>query len=397
MKNVFSVSGKMATLLILAIGVFLSACHQRQPYQFHYSPPNWNAMTLEVNDDSLHFPLTENTYNNIRSFNIFSDNGLDYISFYDKLSLSVNIYQISTQQLVSRIDIRKCITTRSLEKHTTVFCKNLDTILVLNKLTLFIIGKNLKLVDSVKLRTEPIVAFSSLSGDTPPVFIGQKLYISAYPYLSTTDKKALKKWRSIYEFDLRTGESTLFEGLPEIYFKGFYGRGFVESSYCLNRDGKFVMSYGADSNLYVTDFRSYAHAYNAKSKYHEQLVSHATPAELKTEDGPQKAYLLRDSYGAIYFDRIREMYFRIAEKKITLAAYNQGERKKIKSLILLDKDFQIVGETTLPAGVSTNSIFFTSDGKMFARTHNQDEDTLHFVRVSIANIQDSSHNKLTTR
>src|SRR5689334_18068379 len=62
--------------------------------------PGYTKINLAAHSDTLHFVLAQNTFNEIKSFNLFFDHKKAFISFYDRRSESVVIYDFALHQLV---------------------------------------------------------------------------------------------------------------------------------------------------------------------------------------------------------------------------------------------------------------------------------------------------------
>src|ERR1044072_741686 len=81
-----------------------------------YTPPAYTGINLAALQDTIHFALESKTFNKIKSFNYFNENNKSYISFYDRRSESVAIYDFTTRQLVSKIVLKKVFHKRGLFK-----------------------------------------------------------------------------------------------------------------------------------------------------------------------------------------------------------------------------------------------------------------------------------------
>jgi hypothetical protein len=370
-------------------------CNEQQVPVFHYQQPAYKNIHLSATTDTLRFSLPADSYNSARSFNCFTDQGKEYIAFYDKQSISVNIYVLSDQQLFKRIPLKPIFHNKNLEKQTTVFVKSLDSIFVINKLTLFLLNKSLSIIDSVDF-IDPVLAYSSFEKGSPPVFLHNKMYTLAKPYLSAQEKGDCKKWKNLYEVDWKNKRTTLLYTLPQVYRDSMYDYYFFDVSYCVNNKGRIVFSFPADSNIYETDLGDYHAAYFAKSIYQKQHINATTKEELAEEDGLRKVFLLRDSYGNIYFDPYHKMYLRVAQQKITERDYMLGKKNKDRTVIFLDENFTVIGEAALDKDIVLSTIFFTRDGSMYTRANAKDEDALQFVRLEYKIEDDSSKYRLAT-
>jgi hypothetical protein len=364
--------------------------NDRQKTVLHYIAPQYGNISLGATADTLAFPLDSKTFRSIRSVNYFMENGKAYISFFDKQSLSVNLYDFNSQKLLKRISLQSCLPYLQLGKKTSVFYKNLDSLLVINKLTAYLIDSSLSVKDSVDLKNDPFLAFASFKSAKPPFIRDNKMYVPASPYLSTINKKEFRQWRFLYELDFEKGQSKLMYNLPNCYMDSIYGFFFFDISYCINNKNRVVFSFPADSNVYETDLKDYNVAYSGKSIFQKEAIQSATEDELK--ENMQRPFLLRNSYGDIYFDPVRKRYLRVAEQKITENEYLLGKRDKEKSVIYFDESLKRIGESKLDTAINLSTLLFTNDGKIYVRTKFKDENTLYFVRLDY--MENSKENKL---
>jgi len=383
MNKVFHKALVMPDFRFLLLGLFtlLLSCRDDNKAQMKYLTPVDKNINLNTTGDTLVFNLPADSYNRIRSFNYFIDHENEYISFYDKQSASVNLYEFNSGALIKRIPLKSYLPHRKFEKYTTVYYKNLDSLFVMNGITLYLLNNAMKVTDSFEFQRNPFVAFASFKNGNPPIFLGDKMYTIAKPYLSTQDKKEYIKWRAMYELDLKNNTTELKYRMPQVYQDSLLGYNFFETSYCFNNKGKIVFSFAADSNIYETDLEGYNTAYHGKSAFQKSSLNAATMAELNDEEDVNKYYLLRDSYGGIYFDPYSKRYLRIAEQKITESEYILGKKEKNKTVLFFDEDLRAIGETKLAGDIELSTILFTRNGHMYIRTGFKAENALYFVRL----------------
>ena len=205
--------------------------------EFIYIQPEYNDLKIMSSNDSLTFNLDSNTFKYIKSFNYFVSDGKEYISFYDKQSQSINIYDFYQQKQVKRVSLKSVFAGQKLYK-TTVYSKGLDSIFVLNNTFLYLLDATGRIKDSINYPNSPYVAIASLDNLNPPTFIQNSLYLEARPRLNNMKKKDLNKWKVLYKFDLQNKEVKLCYSLPESYKDNIYCYSYFYNSYCFNnREG----------------------------------------------------------------------------------------------------------------------------------------------------------------
>jgi hypothetical protein len=173
----------------------------------------------------------------------------------------------------------------------------------------------------------------------------------------------------------------LYYHLPELYQNNLYGFNFLNYNYCYNNHGRFVFSFPADTNIYETDLAGCHVAYYAKSRFHSGNITPVSKEELQGNDAGYKQYKLRDSYGPVYFDPFRKRYLRLAKQKISAADYTNKKLERKESVIVFNENFKIIGELEITDDFAFSTLFFTSNGDMYARVKPGDEYALHFVRL----------------
>src|SRR6218665_1033844 len=97
-------------LLIVLICFFQINCQTGPDFpgsQYRFSEPKYNLFAIECTGDTINFPLSDLTFNTIKSFNCFYQSDSAYIAFYDQRSESVNIYNFVSRELRKRIDLKK--------------------------------------------------------------------------------------------------------------------------------------------------------------------------------------------------------------------------------------------------------------------------------------------------
>ena len=214
----------------------------------------------------------------------------------------------------------------------------------------------------------------------PPVIIDGKIYI--------TQKNAVQ-FSPATETPLSVAIDTLqkkCEGLPLTYGiltdEGLRANDTRFSRIFNGTD--FIYSFYVDEDIIVASVdHSKVRRIKVKSKYIE------SPAGIQenSEQGP-KLNLELARYGDLVYDPYRGVYYRFAYLKTTLEdnirwwGKSVYGRKKF-SVIILNKDFQIIGETLFPEAIYNSYVFFVNkDGLYISRDYQmlygQSEDYMTF-------------------
>ena len=341
--------------------------------------PVYTTIELSRKPDSLHFPLSKNTFNEIKSFNYFTYHNTSYISFYDRLSESTIIYDFLTKQLVKKIDLKKIINKKGMFK-ASVYVKNFDSIFVTHSTDLYLLDSSGTIKKSIPFFKEK-ESFAFFETTLPVLIKDNTVYMGVRAFVNETSLKAIKKWKILYGFDFHNEAKAVYYSLPPVYSKGLYGRRFMEYSYCYNNKGNFVFSFPADTNIYETNLADYHIAFYAKSKYQQGSVEPVSKEALEKDEG-QKEYVLRDCYGPVFYDPYKKRYLRFFKQKVNREAYESKDYDRQVSVIVLNEQFKVIGEFMFKKDYSYDTIFFTPDGGIYARVNAKDEHALHFVRLA---------------
>jgi hypothetical protein len=382
--------------IILLIFVAFVVCCKQEPEtvksKYKYLEPEYGKVSLQRTDSVLDYHLNDTSYNDIESMNVFADDGVEYISFFDRRSEALLIYRTSSSGMIARIPLRRFIKKEKLYK-TTVYLKNFDSILITNKTRLHLYDSSGHLKHSIPFLVEPKNAKASLDNASPPIIVGEKIFTGVRPSIFDEKLKAYKNWKVLYGFTFRNDSATLEYNLPDIYSKHLYGYQYLHSYYCYNKNMRFIFSFAADSNIYETNLKNYHIAYLAKSSFQEE------PPKWKQEGGDKdegaKNYLTHQAYGPVFYDPFRNRYLRVAKKKISEADYATKNRSREQTIIIFDDKFRIIGESPIDKEINLNTLFFTNDGSLYARINWRDEYALHFVRLEYA--EGKNINKLTSK
>lgn len=380
LKKRYIARGVILILMYSSLGINCRQSTQILDSDFKYHKPQYGLVQLQVNSDTIKFPLTENTYNTIKSFNLFTESGKEYISFFDDRSSFISIYDFQTQTLTKQIQLKDWFSNKKLYK-TTVFVKSLDSIYVTNKNAVYLIDKSGKIKKSIDFLKDPQFAWATFDNTNPPVFNTNYFYAGVRPYVKANSLDALNEWRLLYRFDLQNSKAELIYHLPKLYRQNLFGNYFLDYNYCYNSKGNFVFSFPADTNIYETNLTDYHVSYLGKSQYQVNPIKPLTKKIIDNNEENYKNYITQDSYGPIYYDPQNKRYLRIAKSGIPGKNYSGKNWKRDSRIIIFNEQLQIIGESRITDGISYNSIFFSRDGGIYARTKASDEYAIHFVRL----------------
>lgn len=371
----------MKTIIyFIIISLFISSCNNKKDKQISYS--------LDKTDESLIFPLENDTKNNAFFFTVYND----YFVLQNPLNNTLLFYSIKKRKLEFK-------TKMTMDGADGVgitlgfYLHNLDSIYVTNRdiQEISLIDRFGKLKD--KYSYEKDKNSNSLSlfnfGSAyyqPAQVIDRLLYIYSGPNrfiendpISITLNMDNKEVKSLpFNYPNYPGSECKLKK---------YG---METLFSRCYDGKhFIYSFYFDENIYVTNpSHEVIKQIPIKSKYIKRVQ---LPDELKAtpEDFCQNAL-----YGNLLYDKYRNVYYRIAypaseiEKKIRPAELDMYGRKNF-SIIILDKDLNKIGETKFPDYTyNSRVILILKDGLYISNSHylnpKFDDNVLSFKKFKLS-------------
>ena len=356
---------------------------------------NCDQYTLKATPTKLSFPLDEKTKIYIFSLQPYTDStDTEYLVFQNQTYSQLLFYNMNTQKLYKKID---CAYEgpEAVRKFNGFFVRNMNEIYVThsnhNGLTLIDgEGKPLKIYknetkDGTTISTNPATARDWIQD------INNKLYIPLSLNREWGEDVKLQKSNLCATLDLKTQELEL---LPLTHFDivGREGDDLIVLYYSRCTNGKqFIYSFEDSENLFVTDLEHTSlKKIKAKSRFLPTLQF--KPQEYSIASPDNCSSLEQPRYGTILYDPYRKVYYWIAypkaeiEKDVNCFDLMACGRKNF-SVIILNEDFEIIGETLMPDYTYNPRLCFVrKDGLYISESHifnpDFDENELSFRRFS---------------
>lgn len=285
------------------------------------------------------------------------------------------------------------------------YSSNLDEIYVTrrNVPELYLVDKNGTVIEkySYKQDKEGNLLSHTISSSiiySPITEIEGILYLSQLPLVGNVEGQELTKSPLCITIDKKTKEiETLSLAFPQLWDSK---DDFSLSEYSRTFDGEhFIYSFFWDENIYVTNI---AHtetvAIPAKSDFFNALNK-----GMKRKNDfllASKMYLEANKYGNLIHDPYRNLYYRFAYPGKELSK-EEDIRKNIEfgrnfTIIILNSEFEKIGETAFPDKTYVPSLFFVAKDGLYLSTNHIDradfsEDVLEFKCFelkSAADVQD---------
>ena len=312
-----------------------------------------------VAEKQLVFPLDEQTYYLSKSMFQFEENGKEYLHFENtqKSLYDIVIFDIENRQIAKRIPLSKTGPNGLPAVSGSRPSPDSKQILISqnNIGRLSTINNQGEVVRNYPVETPEgrFTAFFFCSYYNTPAFVKDSCIFLNQDILKPNMKR--EDWPQTHMFaslNLKTGK---FKWVPIFYppiFKEEYdniagGHGF---SYDYNyKERRLVCGFFGYDSLMVTDDLKHIRWYNAKSKYLKSMKPklgnsmEGINAIIKLNENPRYWHIMYDKYRNVYY-RFAEMPYKLAPNE---SPYDEPKGKEF-SVIVLNKDFEIIGETRFP-------------------------------------------------
>lgn len=357
-----------------------------------------DSYELVPKETYLSFPIDEDT--RLPKFCLwsFTDNQNEYIAFNNRGD-EILFYDVKTQRLVKKVKYEREGPNGVIEINS-FYVKDFNHIYIPSpKGGIFVTDTTARIkqkIDFSQLKGESLlVSFLSATINHSPIcFVNDKLYIHQpiNPKLGG-DFLPNSPVGALIDTVSGTKEATPLTYLPYVPSADIpsYLRGTIVS-HCYDGE-KFVYSYDTEDSLVMlsADF-SKRQSYTAKSRYIDKVKV------VYLKDVDMNIALKRNceiaGYGNIVYDKYRQVYYRFAHPDEELDdedAYYMDilhwGRKQF-SIIILDKDLNVIGETLFPAYTYNSMLYFVAeDGLYLSATHFKrpdfDENVLRFQKMEL--------------
>ncbi|WP_293740564.1 DUF4221 family protein [uncultured Parabacteroides sp.] len=348
---------------------------------------------LVKTDVELSFPIDSQTRNYPKSMFLYKDNNnVEYMTFQNQEKNEILLYDISTCKLKTKIKY-------DIEGNNGVgfmwgyYIHNLDSIFLtsrdLSEIYLTDSNGNVKNTylydmskDSISIDNYCSISFlymPMILKDNHLIIVrGCNRHSTPNPICASIDLKTKVVQTYTYEYPVlpNTDNKQKRAGI-ELYF-----------SRCFNNKN-FIYSFYYDEDLYIQD--------NTQQKLTKKKAKSSFIEKVVVPDDYGKTTLKEmceiPNYGNILYDPYRDVYYRIAypateiDKQIKPLELMDFGRKKF-SIIILDHDLNVIGETLLPENTYNSSlIFIRKDGLYISNSHylnsNYDDDILSFSKFEL--------------
>lgn len=377
----------MRTLFSLLFCCLLGACNGKKEQVK-------DICELKATGEVKSFELDSDVrYNAFYLYTFSDETGKDYLSFLNYRTNQLLFYDWKTARFLSKVEL-DADGPNGVAQVSGYYAKDFNHLYVssyaysglirvdttgriVQKIPYGTTAKGYKVLPSYTPSSHPYIA---------PVFLEGKLYIT---------QPDIPRFHSVDNTPLTVRIDTtqqVCEELPLTYsLLTSEEKSANNSQFSRIFDGKnFVYSFYVSEDIVVA---SADHSTIKRIKAASRYIASATEEQKDSEAGP-RLYLELARYGDLIYDPYRKIYYRFAYPKVDLdrdmnwwgkAVYG---RKKF-SVLILDKDFQVIGETLFPEGIYNSFVFLVNkDGLYISRDYqvgmgNQSDDYMTFERFEL--------------
>lgn len=347
---------------------------------------------LEATSKKLTFPLDSNTKNFILALFPYTDkDGKEYLTFQNFHQNQILFYDMNTCELEFKVE-PAYEGPEGVGKMGGYRVHSLDSIFLSRSLRteLFIVDRSAKIIDKIQYgkTADSIPLRSSYSSSDQAIeIVDNRLYlipdcdrwaeespITAYVDLSDKKVQAFTNFR--YPSFPGADNKAKAYGIEGYMSRCFDGQHFIYSFYF--RENIQVASIDHQS---IRDIP-------VKSKYIDRIELLDDYGNLTANDMCENP-----NYGSLLFDPYRKVYYRIAYPKTEVDKSIRGMElmqygRKNFSMIILDEEFNIIGETLFPDYTYNSTLMFIrEDGLYISDSHylNPDfsDDVLSFRKFEL--------------
>ncbi len=348
--------------------------------------------SIVIKHDSLSSP------NDCKIFYFVTDKKEESIYALNKLNNSIDLYSIKGD-LIKRIKLEK-EGPNGVGIASNFFVKSPDSIFVLAtfQYSVSLINANGKLQrkysylfnDTGKERLGN--GLISYGNDANQMMVKDNfLYAGASPFDDPTLRRYYNKANASLVLNMLSGKADFLTTLPEKWLKT-YDEGYAltgiqtELSQTYNTEkGKCVISYNVDESIYEVDMNTKnTKSYQANSCFFGEIPWYKKSKAVQHDVNDEFNYVTsQPHYSSIYYDKYRKMYLRFA------GTPNKNKKSEyddkvwfIYSVIILNENFEKVGETKLDENYQSSNLFVTEKG-IYIKHYKKDDEHSYFTLFTI--------------
>lgn len=331
--------------LVATLGSCQSKTNSNQTESYQYS--------LEKGDD-LVFSLDSEVSQQTNLIQFIDE--ADKLVFYNQPLHNICIYDAESGNIVQKINLLK-EGPNAINEVTATYRKNVDSTYIFShwKNLINMVNDQGQIVESIQLPDFKSVEINGVKA--PAVYptsyapfrsIGENTFVLCGMYGKMEEGKNYTNYSPMIMYDYKTGSMELPCSYPSVY--GDYRGGgwgvftYQVPSYTFDSRSNLIVSFFADDSITVCNMKdnriSIHYAGSSKQTTIKPLPENASKIDHTNH------YIAQTQNACIYYDKYRDLYYRIISHPLTDFNINdpQSQSKETVSVVILDSDFNKVGE-----------------------------------------------------
>jgi len=352
--------------IIIGLGLLISCTEKTN----NLSEDTYSLHVIE----SISVPIDEGTRTQTDAIFPFKQDDNSYFAFLNANENSILIYSLDSLKLVHKV-VLQAEGDQGVGYAKGFMMSSMDSIYITPKMnrTIFVVNQVRDIIEKIpykrtKSNEEIEMAFYSRSDiNTPLIRIGSKIYLTNYLFGNYTARSAsdLANHPVCIELDVKSNEANF---LPMKFMNDYWkNSNYYEPSYARIFNGDhFVYLWRYYDKLRVTKDHNTVAEYPLQSRYFKSFGKMPPPADV---DSNLRDLLASPGYFNIVWDAYRQVYYVLAfhgiEVESGMNLMDAWRDLSPFSIIVLDKNFSILGETLMPANYYYIENFFVSDKGLY--------------------------------
>lgn len=376
---------KAKLIIFYCMFVFISCKHDVN------SNNSYKKHLIKINDvyyDSITFHLDSLSLPYSKMFQYYEDSIKEYFTYFNSHTNSIYLFDYKTKKQEA---IFNCSTfSRDINSY---FIHNKDSILLLDskRNVLFLVDKSWTDCTSINLKHEMIndsviFPYQYIEPSLPPVIYNNSIYIMGYHVGEFFEYNVPRK--VIMKNNFKTTGSDFLINLPGIYNEFNWGTtyNYIISSTYNPIEHLIILNFPIYHDLYVYDLDTEKGRYvQAGSNFIKSIEPYSVnKKDILDSNERQKYYLENHSYESVFYDKYKNIYYRIAAFPISNSEVKRNDawKKRQYNLIILSSDFKYLGELAMK-GVLPDNVFINKSG--FHIQTFSDDNEINFRIINIKN------------
>lgn len=328
-----------------------------------------------VKDNIIHLELDSFTAPMISALQEWSNNNTNLLIYLNEETGDLYVNDLATNKIMKKIRVKDSLPTHN-KKYQGFYYHNKDSIFLISfKPQITLIndsGTIIREFEMSDLNAKEKFAKDFLKGlyastTLASYFADSTLYIGSVVVGNTKNqRKKIQIKLNVHSGEIMSGNVVF----PEIYSKYDFGSlNYEIYSVGANKEKKMLLySFPAYQNLIVNPvLTDSVFDIPAESRHISSFVEYHTDDYKTAKSVPILEYFMTTPcYGGIYYDKYRDVYYRIALLPVAEKDVNYDEKNapyKQLSVVILDKEFKSLGESRLDANqYQMFSAFVSKDG-----------------------------------